>query len=398
MGGAFFVMPYSKVSKHPKCPADKPLGLVLSESGKLLGCHVNEESANKQIAKIEMGKHTGEIEELSMGENVMHYTRALPDMSNIRAEELLKDTSLPVPFIASTEGGKSDGMNLRNADWVLDRFRGYGRILWVHDYTHPPLGTGTARIEDTLRIDITYDTDDPFAMLVRGKAIKGMMGGSVGWATTKDKKNELVEFSNVPVGIDPDSLPDIQRMGLRAMQAEISSILGEDTNTSLEEYIKELRQDVLEQIMETLNEVINLDEQDGQERDLSEEEISALIDVGEELDEENEPSETRGEEEEDIETEGNEDELARAGAMLSKKNREDLEMALALIQGVIERATPDEPVPTFSAMRGDEEEEETEEVEEIENEPEEAGETVSQRGQDVELDPSLVDQIKEVIG
>lgn len=252
------------------------------------------------------------------------------------------------------------------------------------------MGTGQARIEDALKIDVTYDVDDPFAMLVRGKAIKGMMGGSVSWATTKDKKNELVEFSMAPVGIDPESLPDIQRMGLRAMQAEISEVLGEDPNTSLEEYIKELRDDVLEQIMTTLEIVVEQDEQDGKERQLTEEEVEALIDIGEELDEEND-SETRGEEEEIETEESDEDDLTRAGAMLSKKNREDLETALALIQGVIERATPEEPVPTFSAMRGEEEEEE-------EIEPDEAGETVSQRGQDVVLDPSLVDQIKAAIG
>ena len=121
MGGAFFVMPYSKVSKHPECSAEKPLGLVLSETGALVGCHVNEKSANDQIAAIEMGKHIGDIKELTMGENVMHYTRAILDTSNTRAEALLKDTSLPVPFIASTEGVKSDGMNLRTSDWILDR-------------------------------------------------------------------------------------------------------------------------------------------------------------------------------------------------------------------------------------------------------------------------------------
>jgi hypothetical protein len=372
-------MPYSKVSNHPECPAEKPLGLTLTESGKLLGCHVNEESANAQISAIESGKHTGVIEELIMGENVMHYTRALPDTDNIRAEELLKDNSLPVPFIASTEG--------------LDRYRNYGPILWVHDYTHPPLGTGDAEIDEALRINVTFDTDDPFAMLVRGKAIKGMMGGSVGWATTREKKNELIEFSMVPVGIDPDALPDIQRMGLRAMQSEISEILGEDPNTSLEAYFNDIRQEALDQITAILEEFV---EQDGKERELSEEEVEALIEVGEELEEEEEPSATRGEEEEEtIETdESDEDELARAGAMLSKKNREDLEAALALIQGVIERATPDEPVPSFSAMRG--EDEELEEEEEVE--PEEAGETVSQRGQEQELDPSLVDLIVEVIG
>ena len=308
--GLFVVyMPYSKVSNHPKCPANKPVGLVLTESNKLLGCHSSEESADSQIAAIESGKHKKSSEgpgekELNMGEELMHYTRAFPDTTNIRAEDLIKDTSLPVPFIASTEGVKSDGMDLRMSDWILGRFQTYGPVLWVHGYTHPPLGRGEAKADDKLRVDVYYDEDDPFSMLIRNKAIKGMIAGSVGWATTRDKKNELIEFSMVPVGIDKESLPDIQRMGLRAMQSEISGILSEEPEDSLVAYIEELRNDVMEQILATLQEVVDEDEEEPEER-------------GEDLDEEI----VVGEEEE-VETETEpEDAIARAGAMLSKKNR-----------------------------------------------------------------------------
>lgn len=438
-------------------------------------------------------------EEHVMGEKI-HYIRALPDTSQVRAEDLLKDTSLPVPFVASTEGVKSDGKDLRMSDWDLRRYRNYGPILWVHDYTHPPLGTGDARAEDKLRIDVSFDEDDPFAMMVRSKAIKGMMGGSVGWATRKDKKNELIEFSMVPVGIDPDAMPEIQRMGLRAMQAEISEMLGEDAEESLQAYIEALRNDVLEEIQATLEEMAKADEKArGEEEDHQEEpeeenrgaipshttkkaDINASWDGPGEVakaeanrsqlrlmhawvDGSKDPNtkqayklphhrasgevvwsgvraamsrlmqantqipsgdrrgvynhlanhykqfdkevpdfrkieevyEAREREEAEAET------LTRAGAMLSKKNREDLEQALALIKGVLERATPDEDVPSFSAMRG-----EGEKPEEEKPEPEEAETIVDQRGQDGEippegqdepsdLDPGVLDQIIQVL-
>lgn len=313
-----------------------------------------------------------------MGETVIYYTRALPDTTNIRAEDLLKDESLPVPFIASTEGVKSDGKDLRMSDWILDRYQNYSPVLWVHDYMHPPLGTGEAEIGDKLRINVAFDTDDSFAMMIRSKAIKGMMGGSVGWAETKNKKNELVEFSMVPIGLDQESLPEIQRMGYRAMQANLSELLGESPGDSLEEYIKELRNEVMESILAILQEVVDEDEADvrGEEEIASEEMV-----------------------EETIETPEPEDAIARAGAMLSKKNREDLQAALDLIKGIIERATPDEPVPTFSAMRGDEEEVEITVGEAEDGAPEEGEEEVVERGQDPNegLHPEIVEQILEVL-
>lgn len=377
--GLFFVsMPYKKVKNHPKCSADKPIGVVKVDGGKLKGCHPSDEAANKQLAALnisESGKKTVLLsKEWRMGEKNMVYTRALPDTSEIRAEDLLKDPSLPIPFIASTEGVKADGLDLRMEDWDLSGYARYGPIFWVHDHFHPPLGTGAAVADDKLRINVTFDRDDPFAMLIRGKAIKGMMGGSVGWETTKDKKNVLREFSMVPMGLDPDALPEIKRMGLRAMQSEIMGLLDEDADKSLTAYLDVLRVEMMGNIQSMLEAMVEADQ-----------EISEVLEVMEEEDIER----TDVSEEETEETEVELD-LERAGAMLSKKNQEDLRQALELIQGVLDRATPDDVILEFEPFRGEDEEEEA-----IEN--------VEERGQEEELEeepnisPDILSQIKAVL-
>jgi 2'-5' RNA ligase len=185
-------------------------------------------------------------EEVDMPEKGPFYLRAFPMVGEeARAEELLADPSLPVPFVASTEGVKRDGKNLRSGDWVLNRYVKYGPVLFGHDYNGTkalPIGLGNARVEGReLRIDVTYDVEDPFAMRVRSKAIRGMMAGSVGW-DRRNGKNELIEFSNVNVPIDPDALPAIQRAGLRAMRLEIDEALGdgEDDWSALVEQLRDL--------------------------------------------------------------------------------------------------------------------------------------------------------------
>ena len=349
-----------------------------------MGCHPSDEAANKQLAALnisESGTKFGkQSEERHMGDKKLTYIRALPDTSEIRADELLKDTSLPVPFIASTEGVKADGLDLRMQDWDLRAYERYGPIFWVHDYIHPPVGTGEAIADDKLRINVTFDRDDPFAMLIRGKALKGMMAGSVGWEVSKDKRNVLKEFSMVPMGLDPDSLPEIQRMGLRAMQSEIIGLLDEDVDKSLTAYLDVLRTEMMDDIKSTLEAMVAADQAASGE--IEEEEEETL-----ESAERDDPSE--GEEEEDLE-ELAELDLERAGAMLSKKNQEDLRKALELIQGVLARATPDEVIIEFEPFREEEGDEEPEEV--IGSE---------QRGQEEETDsglsPDILSQIKAVL-
>lgn len=45
-------MPYKVVMDHPKCPTNKPVGLVKRDGGELMGCHADEASAQDQMAAI----------------------------------------------------------------------------------------------------------------------------------------------------------------------------------------------------------------------------------------------------------------------------------------------------------------------------------------------------------
>lgn len=127
----------------------------------------------------------------------------------------------PITWIASTEGVKADGLDLRSDAWDLSRYEQFGPVLWAHDMwgERLPIGKGVAFLEDSkLMVRVAYDTGDPFAMQVRAKARQGMVAGSVSWDTIKegeDMRNQLLEFSMVPVPMDPASLPVRQRAAMR---------------------------------------------------------------------------------------------------------------------------------------------------------------------------------------
>lgn len=126
----------------------------------------------------------------------------------------------PIRFVASTEGVKSDGIDLRMEDWSLERYLRHPVVLYAHDFMgrNLPIGTGKPFFEErVLMIDVSFDTEDDFAMRVRSKTMKGMMGGSVSWdrvSVGDEKRNELLEFSVVPVPLDPNSLPVRQKRGV----------------------------------------------------------------------------------------------------------------------------------------------------------------------------------------
>ena len=149
-----------------------------------------------------------------------------------RAENDAPD--LPVRFVASTEGVKSDGVDLRMEDWSLDRFLQHPVVLYAHDYAgaNLPIGTGQPSFANrNLMIDVTFDTADEFAMRVRAKTVKGMMGGSVGWeqvAREGKPKNELLEFSIVPVPLDPAALPQRAQRGLADLGRQLAQLAGDE--------------------------------------------------------------------------------------------------------------------------------------------------------------------------
>ncbi len=132
----------------------------------------------------------------------------------------------PIPFVASTEGKKADGFDLKSDDWDLARYREYSPILFSHDYwgTRPPIGVGVADIVgDRLLIGVYFDKEDEFAMTMHSKALRGMAAGSVGWDVVDDQ-NQLLEFSMVPVPLDPKSLPLRQARSLRAVSDQLHNL------------------------------------------------------------------------------------------------------------------------------------------------------------------------------
>jgi len=137
----------------------------------------------------------------------------------------------PVPFVASTEGKKKDGHDLRAESWDLSRYREYSPILYGHDFQNqrPPIGLGTAEVVGReLVIGVYYDADDEFAVKLHNKAVKRMIGGSVSWDTyERGRRNELIEFSMVNVPLDPQSLPMRQARALRSIADEMAKMLDE---------------------------------------------------------------------------------------------------------------------------------------------------------------------------
>ena len=127
------------------------------------------------------------------------------------------DQSGPLPFIASTEGVKGDGFDLRADSWDLSRFKRNPLVLWSHDFwgERPPIGRADARVDGkVLRADITFDPDDDFAQQVQRKYRNGFLNAvSVSWDAI-DGKNHLLEISAVPIPMDPDALMERQKRGL----------------------------------------------------------------------------------------------------------------------------------------------------------------------------------------
>lgn len=439
-------MPYDIVEDHPDCPSDEPWGVVKSDDNKLMGCHESKVKAEKQISAIYASESaSGPGAELNrsepMSEQPMYYARALIDLGEGNANQrqanmtdLLENPSLPVPFVASTAGVKADGINLKMEDWDLSRYETYGPVMWVHNYWHPPLGTGTAELGKKLTINVHFDRDDDFAMLIRGKAIKGMMAGSVGWWTTEDKKNELLEFSMTPMGLDPDALPDIKRMSPTALRT-ITEALGED-DAGLKEAIDELRDEIMGDMKQLVADWVAHDQEigrgEGEEEDCDPEtdpDCEPMEEHSEDGDEDGDRNELPDTEDylfydgriyipsiiedgsitwADTDTDtatitdsittsditwydvsnansgdSPEEVLQRAGAVLSKKNRDDLAKALELIENVIARATPDDEF--FTSL----DEERNDNVDDGREE-----EPVEQRQ---EPTPEIVNQIKQVL-
>ncbi|NML55672.1 hypothetical protein HHL19_36365 [Streptomyces sp. R302] len=146
-----------------------------------------------------------------------HYARAYVQRAD--GDEAGK----PLSIIAATEGRKGDGLNLTMAGARLERFEsnpvvGYGHSYWGRDGL--PIGRAdkTWIDGDKLRMDLTFDQDDEFAVKVERKYRARMMNAfSIGfdvWNIGEDgvpEGWELFEVSAVPLPMDPNAIVESGR-------------------------------------------------------------------------------------------------------------------------------------------------------------------------------------------
>lgn len=144
----------------------------------------------------------------------------------------------PLRFVASTEGVKRDGLELRMEDWELANYQRNPVVTWAHDLFGHRLPIGRANPvldmgERQLLAEITFDPGDEFAVNVERKYRTGYLHTvSVQWNPVMvggKRKNELLEIAAVPVPGDPDAV--IQRQ-LRAWR-EIGLLQDETVGSGL---------------------------------------------------------------------------------------------------------------------------------------------------------------------
>ena len=143
-----------------------------------------------------------------------------------------------IQFIACTDGIKRDGNRVRNEGWSFTNFEKNPQFLWCHDYGSLPIGKHVQweidkeNGESVLRLWSQFCSADlyPFADKVRQMYEGGFLrAGSVGWIPLeweplKDEedrtigfdftRNELLEFSAVPVPSDPDAIVEAVQRGV----------------------------------------------------------------------------------------------------------------------------------------------------------------------------------------
>lgn len=168
------------------------------------------------------------------------------------------DPGKPLRFIIATEGRKADGIDLRMDRLDLDRFRANPVVLYGHDYWgRGSLPIGRAEnIEidgDQLSADTIFDPDDEFARQVESKYRGGFLNAvSVGFdlhGVDPDsgipERWELIEYSAVPVPLDPEAVVASGRQRAVAMAAAITEaregkVLSADNQQLVQDAIDQL--------------------------------------------------------------------------------------------------------------------------------------------------------------
>lgn len=143
------------------------------------------------------------------------------------------EDGLAVPFVISTESLDRDGDIIKADGWELDNYRKNPVVLFAHNYTNPPVAKSLSEtiVGKKLKSIALFMPKEVsgFAHMVGQMYAKGFMKAvSVGfigkkWAFAKDKdrpfgidfeKQELLEYSAVPVPANAEALLDAKGVGI----------------------------------------------------------------------------------------------------------------------------------------------------------------------------------------
>lgn len=264
----------------------------------------------------------------------------------VRAEGDQDEAGKPLRFVASTEGIKRDGKELRAENWQLENYQRNPVVLWVHDYmgNNLPVGRANAFVEGKeLLADVTFDQEDQFARSIESKYRRGFLNAvSVGWEDIgqgQNIKHELLDISAVPVPGDADALMERQLRGLADVGKRLAELADENADG------EPVWEDTAIVMMRLFDPSVQMPERDRKRLYNSLERryrklgktapgympADQLVTLG-------------GEELRGLFLEGEPDlwpglfANERVGAVLNARNRQDLEQAITLVQAVLDRA------------------------------------------------------------
>ena len=176
-------------------------------------------------------------------------------------------------FMISTAAVDRDGDTIDPKGWDLGSYTKNPVVLWAHDYSSPPVGKAVniKSTEHGLQADVEFLPQglDPFADKIHDMCKAGFLNAtSVGFRGVEYdeaqgrkgydfKKQELLEFSIVPVPCNPEALAQrgVKNAQLkhyaREMNAWSKSVLGEDSPKMTQEQFDSLSGELAKILRET---------------------------------------------------------------------------------------------------------------------------------------------------
>jgi HK97 family phage prohead protease len=140
------------------------------------------------------------------------------------------DEDRKLTFVISTGVEDRDRDSLRPGGWALANYRKNPVVLWAHDYRGLPVGQSEKTLVSAGQLRSTCKFADvdlyPFAdtvfRMVKAKFLRAVSVGfnPLEWAWDDDRggydftKQELLEYSIVPVPANPEALIEGKRMGI----------------------------------------------------------------------------------------------------------------------------------------------------------------------------------------